>query len=514
MLEDTIRVRGARQHNLKNIDVDIPRGKLVVITGLSGSGKSTLAFDTIFAEGQRRYVESLSAYARQFLGQLDKPDVDAIDGLSPAIAIDQKGLNRNPRSTVGTITEIYDYLRLLFARVGQPHCPIDGQPLQRQTAQQIVDALLGLPNATRLLLLAPLVRERKGEHQRVIDEARRGGFVRIRVDGQVYDLDDSIPLEKHKAHTIEVVVDRLVIRHEETQNSKLKTQNFASHPDRVRIADSVDTALKVGAGMVLVQIVGGTELTFSQQYACPTHGPMNLGALEPRDFSFNSPSGACPTCNGLGVVQEVDPERVIPDMSLALAEGAVLPWSQASRSQRRAYDTQLAALAAHMGFSLESPLRELPAEALRVLLYGARAEPISSEMEEQEQAFEGVIPSLQRRIRSGLSDEERAVLEPFLSPHTCPACKGMRLRPEVLAVTVDGASIAQIAGMPIAQALDWASGGLERGGGTRHETRDTRHKTAATRGEVGEGESGGDTRDKTRDTRHETRDTRHKTAAT
>ncbi len=483
MLDDTIRVRGARQHNLKNIDVDIPRGRLVVITGLSGSGKSTLAFDTIFAEGQRRYVESLSAYARQFLGQLDKPDVDSIDGLSPAIAIDQTGHNRNPRSTVGTITEIYDYLRLLFARVGQPHCPIDGQLLQRQSAQQIVDALLSLPDGTRLLLLAPVVRERKGEHQRIIDEARRAGFVRVRVDGQVYDLDERIPLEKHKAHTIEVVVDRLVIRHSEISDKaaskaealprpsgdsmQLSEANTSAqqaqipileqHPDRVRIADSVDTALKVGMGMLHVQIVGGTELSFSQQYACPTHGPINLGALEPRDFSFNNPSGACPGCNGLGIVQEVDPERVIPDMSLSLAEGAVLPWSQASRTQRRIYDKQLAALAAHMGFSLESPLRALPAEALSAVLYGSSGEPIPSESASQEQPFEGVIPSLRRRISAGLSDDERSILEPFLSPQPCPSCKGMRLRPEVLAVTVDSYSIAQIAAMPIAEAFAWAS---------------------------------------------------------
>ena len=348
---DQIVVRGAREHNLKNIDVTIPRDRLVVITGLSGSGKSTLAFDTIFAEGQRRYVESLSAYARQFLGQLNKPDVDSIDGLSPAIAIDQKGNTRNPRSTVGTVTEIYDFLRLLFARVGRPHCPIDGRPLERQSAQQMVDAILSLPDGARLLLLAPVVRDKKGEHQKVFDDARKAGFVRVRVDGEVRDLDEEIKLEKYRPHTVEVVVDRLVIRHPTTDPRPPTTAEQSSvvdHPDRIRVADSVETALKVGGGRLIVQIVSGQELIFSQQYACPVHGRVNLGALEPRDFSFNNPNGACPTCGGLGVIREIDPDLVIPDQSLALAEGAIAPWSRMSRAQRRYFDDVLESLAAHL----------------------------------------------------------------------------------------------------------------------------------------------------------------------
>ncbi|HEU5086734.1 MAG TPA: excinuclease ABC subunit UvrA, partial [Roseiflexaceae bacterium] len=369
MPDGQIVVRGARQHNLKNIDVAIPRDRLVVITGLSGSGKSTLAFDTIFAEGQRRYVESLSAYARQFLGQLDKPDVDAIDGLSPAIAIDQKGINRNPRSTVGTITEIYDYLRLLYARVGRPHCPHDGLLLERQSAQQMIDAILALPDGSRILVLAPVIRARKGEHQKVIDEARRGGFVRVRVDGTVYDLDDEIKIDRNKPHTIEVVVDRLVIRHAEGADA-------ANNPDRVRVADSVETGLKVGQGMLVIQIVGGDELTFSQQYACPVHGPINLGSLEPRDFSFNSPSGACPTCDGLGTVREIDPELIIPDRNLTLEEGAIAPWSRASRNQRRYFSDILESLAAHLGFSTHTPLRELPADVVGTILYGSNGDVI------------------------------------------------------------------------------------------------------------------------------------------
>jgi excinuclease ABC subunit A len=451
MTDGQIVVRGARQHNLKNIDVAIPRNRLVVITGLSGSGKSTLAFDTIFAEGQRRYVESLSAYARQFLGQLDKPDVDAIDGLSPAIAIDQKGINRNPRSTVGTITEIYDYLRLLYARVGRPHCPHDGLPLQRQTAQQMVDAIMALPEGSRILVLAPVIRARKGEHQKVLDEARRSGFVRVRVDGDVYDLDDDIPLDRHKPHTIEVVVDRLVIRRPDGA--------AAENPDRVRIADSVETGLKVGQGMLLIQVVGGAELTFSQQYACPVHGPINLGALEPRDFSFNSPSGACPTCDGLGTVREIDPELTLPDRSLSLDDGAIAPWNHASRAQRRYFADILASLAAHLGFSTQTPLRDLPADVIGTLLYGSNGDVMTLRYhtrgeEHVEQApFEGVIPSLRRRLAEGVSDEERAQLEQYMSPRPCPTCNGARLRPEVLAVMVAGRSIAQVAALPVADAL-------------------------------------------------------------
>jgi excinuclease ABC subunit A len=478
MSGEQIIVRGAREHNLKNIDLAIPRDQLVVITGLSGSGKSTLAFDTIFAEGQRRYVESLSAYARQFLGQLDKPDVDAIEGLSPAIAIDQKGGSRSPRSTVGTVTEIYDYLRLLYARVGRPHCPHDGRPLERQSAQQMVDAILALPDGSRLLLLASLVRDRKGEHQKLLEDARKNGFVRVRVDGEVRDLDEEIRLEKYKPHTIEVVVDRLVVRYPADDrrpttdersaalSSKLKTQN-SDHLDRIRIADSVETALKVGGGTLLVQIVGGQELTFTQQYACPVHGPINLGALEPRDFSFNNPNGACPTCGGLGVVRELDPELLIPDRSRSLAEGAIAPWSGINRSQRRYFDDILESLAAHQGFSIHVPVRDLSPDAIGTILYGSNGDviPLRYHVRGEERVvtgpFEGVIPSLRRRLGEATDDSARAEIEQYMTPRTCSTCGGARLRPEVLAVTVADRNIAQVAALPIADALVWAEARIE-----------------------------------------------------
>jgi excinuclease ABC subunit A len=462
---DQISVRGAREHNLKNIDVTIPRDKLVVITGLSGSGKSTLAFDTIFAEGQRRYVESLSVYARQFLGQLNKPDVDAIDGLSPAIAIDQKGNTRNPRSTVGTVTEIYDYLRLLFARIGHPHCPIDGRPLERQTAQQMVDAVLSLPDSTRLLLLAPVVRNKKGEHLKVFEDARRGGFVRVRVDGAVRDLDDEIKLEKYKPHTIEVVVDRLVIR----QQPAGQQHSVAEHPDRIRVADSVETALKIGAGIMIIQLVGSTtdasttqDLTFSQQYACPVHGPISLGNLEPRDFSFNSPNGACPTCGGLGIIREIDPDLVLPDRSLSLAEGAIVPWGRMNRTQRRYFDDILESLAAHLGFSTQTPVRDLPADVIGTILYGSNGDimPLRYHVRGEERMingpFEGVIPSLRRRLEEATDETEKADIDQYMTPRTCSACNGARLRPEVLGVTVRGNNIAQVAALPVSEARVWA----------------------------------------------------------
>jgi excinuclease ABC subunit A len=478
MAGDWIVVRGAREHNLKNIDVEIPRDRLVVITGLSGSGKSSLAFDTIFAEGQRRYVESLSVYARQFLGQLEKPDVDQIDGLSPAIAIDQQGGSKNPRSTVGTVTEIYDYLRLLFARVGRPHCPHDGRPLQRQTPSQIVDALLGLPDGTRLLVLAPILRERKGAHQKILDEVRRAGFVRARVDGEVLDLDEQIRLDKYKAHNIDVVVDRLIIRHDEGTGARHETtgarqagrgnrgQAADDHPDRVRIADSVEQALKMGAGTLLAALVGGPldaqELTFSEHYVCPEHGSIDLGALEPRDFSFNGPSGACPTCAGLGTVQELDPELIISDRSLSLRDGAVLPWSRASKAQRRAYDDLLQSLAEHAGFSLDTPVRELRPEQLGAILYGSNGDlmPLRVRVRGEERVvegpFEGVIPLLRKRLAETQDEAEREQIGLFMTPRTCPTCAGARLRPEVLAVTVRGRNIAALAALPIAEALAWS----------------------------------------------------------
>ncbi len=465
MSNDQIIVRGAREHNLKGIDVVIPRNKLVVITGLSGSGKSTLAFDTIFAEGQRRYVESLSVYARQFLGQLDKPDVDSIEGLSPAIAIDQKGGSRNPRSTVGTVTEIYDYLRLLFARIGRPHCPHDGQPLERQSAQQMVDAILSFADGSRLMLLAPLVRDRKGEHQKLLDDARKGGFVRVRIDGEVRDLDEEIKLEKYRPHTIEVVVDRIVVRH------RAGAAPATDHPDRVRIADSVETALKIGAGALLVQVVGGSgpgsELAFSQHYACPVHGPINLSSLDPRDFSFNSPNGACPTCGGLGVIREPDPELTIPDRALSIAEGAIVPWSRLARTQRRYFDDLLESLAGHLGFSTQTPVRDLPPEVIGTILYGSNGDvmPLRYHVRGEERVvnspFEGVIPSLRRRLDEASDEAERTEIDQFMTPRTCPACAGARLRPEVLAVTVAGQNIAQVSALPVSEARHWAGTFIE-----------------------------------------------------
>jgi len=451
MALDAIIVRGAREHNLKNIDVEIPRDRLVVITGVSGSGKSSLAFDTIYAEGQRRYVESLSAYARQFLGLMEKPDVDYIEGLSPAISIDQKGASRNPRSTVATQTEIYDYLRLLFARVGQPHCPQCGRPIQRQTVQQITDALLALPPGRRMMVLAPLVRGRKGEHQGVLEDARKAGFVRVRVDGKIYDLSDEIPpLERYKNHTIEVVVDRLVTEAAEGEDGAAF---------RSRLTDSLETALKLGGGIVQVWVEGEEERLFSEHFAC-VHCGISLGELEPRNFSFNSPHGACRECSGLGVRLELDPDLVIPNKELSLAEGAIQPWARAA-SVSQWYYRLLEAVAEKYGFSTRVPVRELSPEHLRIVLYGA-PEPVTvrfasqyGRMSSYETSYEGVIPSLERRYRETDSDYVRAEIERYMAENPCPACKGARLRPESLAATVDGLNIHQVTQMDIRQALEW-----------------------------------------------------------
>lgn len=449
-------VRGAREHNLKNLDIAIPRNRLVVLTGVSGSGKSSLAFDTIFAEGQRRYVESLSAYARQFLGQLNKPDVDAIEGLSPAIAIDQKSGSRNPRSTVGTVTEIYDFLRLLFARVGRPHCPDDGLPLERYSAQQIIDTLLSLPDGTRLLLLAPLAADVTGDQQTVLDQARRQGFVRVRINGDVRDLDDTFAFERGGRYTIDAVVDRLIIRH--AGGAELRIND---HPDRSRVADSVETALKLGGGTMSAQVVGGQELRFSERYACPVHGPLNIGALEPRDFSFNSPNGACPTCGGLGVVEEVDPDLVLPDRSLSLADGAVVPWREVPATQRRYYEEVLESLADYLSISLEVPVRDLPPAAVATLLYGSDGDivpvryTLRGTTRQIDAPFEGVIPGVRRRRDEADDEKERAQVAQFLTPRTCPTCNGARLRPEVLAVTVGGQNIARAAALPIERLQEW-----------------------------------------------------------
>ncbi|MBC7259868.1 MAG: excinuclease ABC subunit UvrA, partial [Chloroflexi bacterium] len=454
MPQDKIIIRGAREHNLKNINLEIPRDKLVVITGLSGSGKSSLAFDTLYAEGQRRYVESLSAYARQFLGQMEKPDVDYIEGLSPAISIDQRGASRNPRSTVGTVTEIYDYLRLLFARIGVPHCPKCGREISQQTVQQIVDAILALPEGSRILILAPMVKDRKGEHKGVLEEARRSGFVRVRVDGVVRDLDEEIELERYKMHTIEAVVDRLMIsRGENGQN-----------PDALRITDSVETALRIGEGVVVVSDVTGDEprdMLFSEHFSC-VHCGLSLPEIEPRTFSFNSPHGACPVCTGLGVQLEIDPDLVIPDKERSLDGGAIAPWRQTTTDEGY-YAQLLRAVAKHYGIPTNIPVSKLSPRQLDIILYGQRSgETIQfrykngeGRIRSYQTTYEGVIPNLERRYRETSSDYIRREIDRYMAPHLCPACKGKRLKPESLAVTVGGLSIVDVTAFSVTQALEF-----------------------------------------------------------
>ena len=451
-------VRGAREHNLKNVNLEIPRDCLVVITGLSGSGKSSLAFDTIYAEGQRRYVESLSAYARQFLGQMDKPDVDQIEGLSPAISIDQKGASHNPRSTVGTVTEIYDYLRLLYARIGTPHCHICGREVNIQTSQQIVDAILEKPNGSRVIILAPLVRERKGAHKAVFDDIRKAGFVRVRVDGQIYDLEEDIELEPYQLHTIEAVVDRLVIR-----------SDADGAEDAARLADSVETALKLGDGALTVHDVTNPEKPwdklFSEHFAC-LHCGISLPEIEPRTFSFNSPHGACPTCDGLGVKLEIDPELVLnPDKTLAT--GAIRPWAKQSRSSENGYYAQLiASVAATYDLPLDTPVADLNPKQRDVVLHGGKAgdkmtlsyENAEGKVREYATTFEGVIPHLQRRYREAVKVNNSHVtgeIEQYMSTRTCPACQGHRLRPEALQVKITGLGIHQVSNLAISEALAW-----------------------------------------------------------
>jgi excinuclease ABC subunit A len=461
-------VRGAREHNLKNIDVALPRDKLVVITGLSGSGKSSLAFDTIYAEGQRRYVESLSAYARQFLGQMEKPDVDLIEGLSPAISIDQKGASRNPRSTVGTITEIYDYLRLLYARVGHPHCPNCGREIRRQTVQEIVDAVQSFPEGSRIMVLAPIIRDRKGEHQKVMEDLRKAGYVRARIDGEVRDLDTPIDLEKYKMHTIEAVVDRLVIHSHDgaqssgaddgdIQNRKPKTQNEID-PDRTRLADSIETALKLGGGTVLASVIGGAEQMFSEHFACPNCG-ISLGAIEPRSFSFNSPHGACPTCMGLGTQIEPDPELIAPDMNLSIIEGGLAPWAR-SIQQGDSYMLEiLEGVARQFGFNLETPLDQLSEDQMRVLLYGSKDSKIKvrhksyqGRWQEFDHHYEGAVNIVKRRHGETTSETIRQELERYMSDRPCPACRGQRLKPESLSVTVDDKAISHVSAFSVREA--------------------------------------------------------------
>jgi excinuclease ABC subunit A len=442
---ENIVVRGAREHNLKNINVTIPRNRLVVITGVSGSGKSSLAFDTIYAEGQRRYVESLSAYARQFLGRMDKPDVDNIEGLSPAISIDQKGVSHNPRSTVGTVTEVYDYLRLLFARAGRPHCYNCGRPVQNQTVQQIVDAVLAIPEGSRIQIMAPVVRRRKGEHKDVFDEARKAGYVRVRVNGEVHDLSDKFDLDKQKWHTIEVVVDRLVI-------------GDSAEPGRV--ADSVESALKLAGGTALVSIVDGEETLFSEQLAC-LQCNISLGEMEPRTFSFNNPHGACSACTGLGYKLEVDPELVIPNKDLSLGEGAIQPWVRAGSSSPW-FASLLESLARAYRFSTRVSVSKLSKKHLALLLYGNKSRSIKMTHHTQrgrtfewDTTFEGVINNLQRRYRETESDYVRSEIERYMTSRQCQSCGGQRLKPEALAVTVRGLNIMGVTGKSIAHALEW-----------------------------------------------------------
>ena len=440
-----ILVKGAREHNLKNIDVTIPRNKLVVLTGISGSGKSSLAFDTIYAEGQRRYMESLSAYARQFLGRMEKPDVDYIEGLSPAISIDQKGISHNPRSTVGTVTEIYDYLRLLFARVGKPHCPKCRRPIVKQTVQQIVDAILELPKETRFLILAPVVRGRKGEYKEVFEQARKKGFVRVRVDGTVHDLTEKMDLDKKKRHNIEVVVDRLVME---------------DSLERIRLADSVETALKLAQGVVLVTTAEGPETLYSEHFACIYCG-VSLEEIEPRTFSFNSPHGACPDCTGLGHKLETDPNLVVPNPDLSIAEGAIQPWQRAGAFGPW-YMSQLESVARKYGFSVHVPVKDLPRKALELVLYGSEGRPIEISHITRDgreltwyDRFEGVVPNVKRRYRETKSDYIRRETERYMVAMPCPSCQGKRLRPESLAVTIDGQNIMDVCAPSVVQAMEW-----------------------------------------------------------
>ncbi len=441
---DKIEVRGAREHNLKNIDVTIPRDKLVVLTGLSGSGKSSLAFDTIYAEGQRRYVESLSSYARMFLGQMEKPDVDKIDGLSPAISIDQKTTSKNPRSTVGTVTEIYDYLRLLYARIGIPHCPICGREIKQQTIDQIVDQVLALPEGSRIQVLAPVVRGRKGEHVKEFDAARRGGFVRARVDGLLYDLNEPISLNKNQKHNIEIVVDRLVVKGD----------------IRSRLADSIEVASGLTGGIVVINVIDGEDITFSQNYACPEHG-VSVEELTPRMFSFNNPFGACKKCTGLGVFMRIDPANIIPDKSLSIRKGGLKAsgWAMEGSTIATMY---MEGLSKHYKFSLDTPIGQLPEKIVDILLYGTKGEKIKlTRMGEYGHgssymaAFEGVITNLERRYNETSSNWIKAEIETYMSAVPCDACHGKRLSPESLAVTVGGVNIADFCDKSVTEALEF-----------------------------------------------------------
>ena len=441
----SIQVKGAREHNLKNIDIEIPRDELVVITGLSGSGKSSLAFDTIYAEGQRRYVESLSSYARQFLGQMEKPDVDYIDGLSPAISIDQKTTSKNPRSTVGTVTEIYDYLRLLYARIGIPHCPVCGREIKQQTIDQIVDHVMTLEERTKIQILAPVVRGRKGEHVKEFEAARKAGYVRVRVDGMIYDLSEEIKLEKNKKHTIEIVVDRLVIQED------MKS----------RLADSIEIASGLTGGLIMINVIDGEDMMFSQNYACPEHG-ISIEELTPRMFSFNNPFGACEKCTGLGVFMKIDPDLILPDRKLSINQGGLKAsgWAMEGSTIAAMY---MKALAKQYDFSLDTPIAHLPDEIVDILLYGTKGEKIEIERTNEygtgkyKTEFEGIINNLERRFRETQSNWIKEEIESYMSAIPCDKCHGRRLSPESLSVTVGGINISEFCDKSITEALEFVN---------------------------------------------------------
>lgn len=446
MTERKIRIVGAKEHNLKNVDLELPRDKFIVFTGLSGSGKSTLAFDTIYAEGQRRYVESLSSYARQFLGQMEKPNVELIEGLSPAISIDQKTTSKNPRSTVGTVTEIYDYLRLLFARVGVPHCPVCGREIKAQSVDQMTDRLTEFPEGTKYMILAPVIKDRKGEHVKVLEGIRKQGFVRARIDGEMRDLSEDIKLSKTNKHTIETVVDRLIAK-----------PGIAS-----RISESLETALQLGDGIVLISVIGGEEMLFSAKFACPEHN-VCIGELSPRAFSFNNPYGACPTCTGLGIFKKVDPALILPDMSLSINKGAVKGCGWTNEKYGTIARMYMEGIAEKYGFSLDDPLSDIPEEAVNAILYGTGDEKLhlhritSLGKGEYDAPFEGIVNNLERRYTDTSSDWARWEIELYMTDHECPACKGARLKDEILGVTVGGINIHEFCCKSITEELEFLS---------------------------------------------------------
>lgn len=444
---DKITIKGAREHNLKNINLEIPRDKLIVMTGLSGSGKSSLAFDTIYADGQRRYMESLSSYARMFLGQMEKPDVDSIEGLSPAISIDQKTTSKNPRSTVGTVTEIYDYLRLLYARIGIPHCPVCGREIKQQTVDQIVDRIMELPANTKIQLLAPVIRGRKGEHTKEIERARKAGYVRIRADGIIYDLSEEIKLEKNKKHSIEIVIDRLVIK-EGIEN---------------RLADSVETVAAISGGLVIADVIDGEEMLFSQNYACPEHG-VSIDELAPRMFSFNNPFGACAKCTGLGVFRKIDPDLIIPNKDLSIRQGAVKAMGWATTDENSIAMMYFKGIAQYYGVSLDTPIKDLPKEALDAILYGTDGVKLKLHRSTEYgggvyyQPFEGIIPNMERRYRDTNSEFSKNEIEDCMTETPCPDCHGHRLKKESLAVTVGGKNISELCNLSVNDCADFING--------------------------------------------------------